>query len=78
MDKVHCIWINDFDYFLCYLYENILQNLITIFFFSFLYPELAQLTGVAAILRFPMPELEDSDDDDDEDGAAGGNDSDSD
>lgn len=47
-------------------------------FFSFLYPELAQLTGVAAILRFPMPELEDSDDDDDEDGAAGGNDSDSD
>lgn len=48
------------------------------FFFSFLYPELAQLTGVAAILRFPMPELEDSDDDDDEDGAAGGNDSDSD
>ncbi|KAH8404944.1 hypothetical protein KR222_011488, partial [Zaprionus bogoriensis] len=40
--------------------------------------QLAQLTGVAAILRFPMPELEDSDDDDDEDGAAGGDDSDSD
>ena len=29
--------------------------------------ELAQLTGVAAILRFPMPELEDSEDDDDDD-----------
>lgn len=24
--------------------------------------ELAQLTGVAAVLRFPMPELEDSED----------------
>ncbi|EDW63381.1 protein pelota [Drosophila novamexicana] len=40
--------------------------------------QLAQLTGVAAILRFPMPELEDSDDDDDDDGAAGGDNSDSD
>jgi protein pelota len=30
-------------------------------------PELAQLTGVAAILRFPMPELEDSDNEDDSD-----------
>lgn len=40
--------------------------------------ELAQLTGIAALLRFPMPELEDSDDDDDEDGAAGGDNSDSD
>ncbi|CAO1363939.1 unnamed protein product [Diamesa tonsa] len=29
--------------------------------------QLAQLTGVAAILRFPMPELEDSDNDDDSD-----------
>lgn len=28
----------------------------------FVFIELAQLTGVAAILRFPMPELEDSDD----------------
>jgi len=37
-----------------------------------LFTELAQLTGIAALLRFPMPELEDSDDDDDEDGAAGG------
>lgn len=42
------------------------------------FAELAQLTGIAAILRFPMPELEDSDDDEDEDGAAGGGDSDSD
>ncbi|KAM8715124.1 hypothetical protein ACLKA7_002205 [Drosophila subpalustris] len=40
--------------------------------------QLAQLTGIAALLRFPMPELEDSDDDDDEDGAAGGDNSDSD
>lgn len=29
--------------------------------------ELAQLTGIAAILRFPMPELEDSDEDDNSD-----------
>lgn len=28
--------------------------------------ELSQLTGIAAILRFPMPELEDEEDDDDE------------
>lgn len=55
--------------------QNLIYNLL---FLTFLYLELAQLTGVAAILRFPMPELEDSDDDDDEDGAAGGNDSDSD
>lgn len=27
--------------------------------------ELAQLTGVAAILRFPMPEIEEDDDEDD-------------
>lgn len=61
------------------MYVKILQNLIkNLLFLTFLYLELAQLTGVAAILRFPMPELEDSDDDDDEDGAAGGNDSDSD
>lgn len=31
----------------------------------FLLIELDQLTGVAAILRFPMPELEDSDDESD-------------
>lgn len=35
---------------------------------SFFFLELAQLTGVAAILRFPMPELEDSDNEDDSDG----------
>ena len=29
--------------------------------------ELGQLTGVAAILRFPMPELEDEDDDESND-----------
>jgi hypothetical protein len=29
-------------------------------------PELDQLTGVAAILRFPMPELEDEEDSDHE------------
>lgn len=34
----------------------------------FFFLELAQLTGVAAILRFPMPELEDSDNEDDSDG----------
>lgn len=28
--------------------------------------ELSQLTGIAAILRFPMPELEDEEDDDSE------------
>lgn len=28
--------------------------------------ELDQLSGVAAILRFPMPELEDEDNDDDD------------
>lgn len=61
-------------------YYNIknLFYLINLLIFRFFFSELAQLTGVAAILRFPMPELEDSDDDDDEDGAAGGNDSDSD
>lgn len=32
-----------------------------------LVPELAQLSGVAAILRFPMPDLEDSDNEDDSD-----------
>ncbi|XP_058120287.1 protein pelota [Anopheles ziemanni] len=31
--------------------------------------QLAQLTGVAAILRFPMPELEDSEDEEDSDGS---------
>lgn len=29
--------------------------------------ELAQLSGIAAILRFPMPELEDENDDDGDD-----------
>lgn len=33
---------------------------------SLLFTELDQLTGVAAILRFPMPELEDSDEDGDD------------
>lgn len=28
--------------------------------------ELAQLSGIAAMLRFPMPELEDEDDNDEE------------
>jgi hypothetical protein len=32
--------------------------------FSFL--ELSQITGVAAILRFPMPELEDDEEEDDD------------
>lgn len=37
------------------------------------FSELAQLTGVAAMLRFPMPELEDEEDyDDDSEAAAGG------
>lgn len=36
----------------------------------FVFAELSQLTGIAAILRFPLPELEDTDDDED------GNDSD--
>lgn len=31
--------------------------------FRFSHTELAQLTGVAAILRFPMPELEDDETD---------------
>ena len=35
------------------------MEFIEIFFVPF--TELAQLTGVAAILRFPMPELEESD-----------------
>lgn len=35
-------------------------------YFAFPFTELAQLTGVAAILRFPMSELEDGDDDDDD------------
>lgn len=29
-----------------------------------IYLELSQITGVAAILRFPMPELEDDEEDD--------------
>lgn len=29
--------------------------------------ELSQITGVAAILRFPMPELEDDEEEDDSD-----------
>lgn len=39
-------------YELCWNYQ--------ILFFA----ELAQLTGIAAILRFPMPEIEDSDEED--------------
>lgn len=31
------------------------------------FPELSQITGVAAILRFPMPELEDDDEEEDDD-----------
>lgn len=33
----------------------------------FIYLELSQITGVAAILRFPMPELEDDEEEDDND-----------
>jgi len=32
-----------------------------------IYLELSQITGVAAILRFPMPELEDDEEEDDDD-----------
>jgi len=35
--------------------------------FIFIYLELSQITGVAAILRFPMPELEDDEEEDDDD-----------
>ena len=38
--------------------------------FTFL--QLGQLTGVAATLRFPMPDLDDLEDDDDTNGAEGG------
>lgn len=38
--------------------------------------QLSQLTGIAAILRFPLPELEDTDDEDDENVGADGDDSD--
>lgn len=38
------------------------------FNFTLFIAELAQLTGIAAILRFPMPELEESDNEDDSDG----------
>lgn len=31
-----------------------------------LFPELDQLTGVAALLRFPMPELEEDDESEEE------------
>lgn len=34
--------------------------------FHFYETELAQLSGIAAILRFPMPELEDESNDEDE------------
>lgn len=34
---------------------------------NFIYLELSQITGVAAILRFPMPELEDDEEEDDDD-----------
>lgn len=34
-------------------------------YFSQLFAELDQLTGIAAILRFPMPELEDESTDED-------------
>lgn len=34
------------------------------------FPELSQLTGIAALLRFPLPELEETDDED-EDSDAG-------
>lgn len=50
-----------------------LNQLISIFvqkynnFFNNFSLELSQLTGVAAILRFPMPELEDEDEDEDDD-----------
>ena len=43
-------------------FNNLIQFLVTQEkFLDFKLPELAQLTGIAAILRFPMPELEDSD-----------------
>lgn len=42
-------------------------SILSIVFFFSLFIELSQLTGVAAILRFPMPELEEDDDDDDDD-----------
>jgi len=37
------------------------------FLIKFFFSELSQLTGVAAVLRFPMPELEDEPLDSDED-----------
>lgn len=53
----------------CMLLENV--SLISLFIsikfgfiVSYTFSELSQITGVAAILRFPMPELEDEEEED--------------
>jgi len=62
-------------YFLAYTcLANVSFHLKTcLYLYNFIgYAELAQLTGLAAILRFPMPELEEDEDYEEESEAAGG------
>lgn len=55
----------------CTSLENVSQHYVHYFNFHFknvfIHPELSQITGVAAILRFPMPELEDDEEEEDDD-----------
>lgn len=54
----------------CMLLENVCATIFIKIIFIVIccyFLELSQITGIAAILRFPMPELEDDEDDDDSD-----------
>jgi len=47
--------------------KSILCSIIFTLKIFLIYLELSQITGVAAILRFPMPELEDDEEEEDDD-----------
>lgn len=49
------------------MHQRVILDILILTFFIYKITELSQLTGVAAILRFPMPELEDADEDEDDD-----------
>jgi len=53
----------------CMLLGNVCKYYVLLFPIKnyFVYLELSQITGVAAILRFPMPELEDDEEEEDDD-----------
>ena len=65
------VWARIFDLELKFLLEFTLLKSVhnnQLNSFLFYHIELAQLSGIAAILRFPMPELEDEDEDENENG----------